>query len=133
MCYRRSRGQNRIKPFVAWLDAQPRLSIWTTSVTVFELRVGVAIMPVGRRRVAMTAIADRIIDTIIEGRILPFDVPAAEASATLAAERRQLGRPGELRDTMIAGVAIAHRTTLATRNIRHFIDLPIPVVNPWAA
>jgi len=37
-----------------------------------------------------------------------------------------------LRDTMIAGIAIAHRATLATRNIRDFENLPVPVVNPWA-
>ena len=48
------------------------------------------------------------------------------------ARRRQRGRPGELRDTMIAGIAIARRATLATRNTRHFADLPVPVVNPWA-
>jgi predicted nucleic acid-binding protein len=49
------------------------------------------------------------------------------------AERRQAGRPAELRDTMIAGIAIARHATLATRNTRHFADLPVAVVNPWAA
>ena len=117
---------------VVWLDAQPRLSLWTTSVTVFELRLGVAIMPQGRRRDLMTTIADRIVSEIIEDRILPFDAPAAEAAATLSAARRLLGIPGELRDTMIAGIAIAHHATLATRNTRHFADLPITVVDPWA-
>jgi predicted nucleic acid-binding protein len=52
-------------------------------------------------------------------------------SAKLAGIRRRTGRPGELRDTMIAGIAIARRATLATRNIRHFDDLSVPVVNPW--
>jgi hypothetical protein len=33
---------------------------------------------------------------------------------------------------MIAGIAIARRATLATRNTRHFADLPVSVVNPWA-
>jgi predicted nucleic acid-binding protein len=117
---------------LTWLDAQPRSSIWTTSVTLFELRVGIATMPDGRRRATLEAIADRIIGEIIEFRILPFDAPAAEASAALTAVRRQRGRPGELRDTMIAGIAIARRATLATRNIRHFADLPVAVINPWA-
>jgi len=48
------------------------------------------------------------------------------------AGRRQAGRPVELRDTMIAGIAIARHATLATRNMRHFADLPIAVVDPWA-
>ena len=117
---------------LTWLDAQPRSSIWTTSVTLFELRVGIATMPDGHRRATLEAIADRIIGEIIEIRILPFDAPAAEASAALTAVRRQRGRPGELRDTMIAGIAIARRATLATRNTRRFADLPVAVINPWA-
>jgi predicted nucleic acid-binding protein len=90
-------------------------------------------MPEGRRRALVDDRANRIIAEIIEGRILPFDATAAEASAILAASRRRQGRPGELRDTMIAGIAIAHRATLATRNTRHFDDLQVPVVNPWTA
>jgi len=117
---------------VTWLDTQPRSSIWTTSVTLFELRVGIAVMPDGRRRATLEGMADRIIGEILERRILPFDAAAAEASAALAALRRRQGTPGELRDTMIAGIAIARRATLATRNTRHFADLPVPVVNPWA-
>jgi len=37
----------------------------------------------------------------------------------------------ELRDTMIAGIALAHHATLATRNTAHFQDMSVPVVNPW--
>jgi predicted nucleic acid-binding protein len=36
-----------------------------------------------------------------------------------------------MRDTFIAGIAVAHGATLATRNTKHFEDLPMPVVNPW--
>ena len=45
--------------------------------------------------------------------------------------RKMAGRPVELRDTMIAGIALAQPATLATRNVRHFADLDVPVVNPW--
>jgi len=34
---------------------------------------------------------------------------------------------------MIAGIAVVAEATLATRNVRHFADLPIAVVNPWSA
>lgn len=39
----------------------------------------------------------------------------------------------DMRDTQIAGIAVARRATLATRNVRHFADLQVPVVDPWAA
>ena len=39
----------------------------------------------------------------------------------------------ELRDTMVAGIVSARHATLATRNLFHFKDLSVPVVNPWLA
>lgn len=35
-----------------------------------------------------------------------------------------------MRDTFIAGVALARRAVLATRNTRHFDDLRVTVVDP---
>jgi predicted nucleic acid-binding protein len=32
---------------------------------------------------------------------------------------------------MVAGIALGHRATIATRNVRDFADLHVPVVNPW--
>lgn len=117
---------------IDWLDRQPSQSIWTSSITVFELLLGIEITPAGRRRVFLQTAYNGLMDKIIEQRVLPFDAGAAAAAAVLSAVRRSDGRPQELRDTMIAGIAIARRATLATRNIRHFADLPVTVVNPWA-
>jgi len=38
-----------------------------------------------------------------------------------------------MRDTQIAGIVIARRAEFATRNIRHFSDLNVDVINPWGA
>ena len=38
---------------IAWLDQQPRTSVWTTSVTILELRFGLQILAAGRRRVLL--------------------------------------------------------------------------------
>jgi toxin FitB len=116
-----------------WLDCQPRQSIWTTSITLLEIRFGVAIMNLGRQGRRLERDIEEVLHSKLEDRIVPFDTPAAEATAALMADRRRSGRTGELRDAMIAGTAIARRATLATRNVRHFADLPIPVVDPWAA
>ena len=116
---------------VGWLDQQSRFSVWSTSITVLEIRFGIALLPFGARRTQLERAFERTVEEKIEERIVPFDTIAAEATAILMAERRQRGSPGELRDTMIAGIAIARRATLATRNGRHFADLPVSVVNPW--
>jgi toxin FitB len=114
---------------VAWLDDQPAESVWITSITLFETRLGLALLPTGRRRQTLEAAFARLLKEDLENRVLDFD----SAAATIAAERQKAGRPVDMRDTQIAGIALARRATLATRNVRHFRDLKVPVVDPWAA
>lgn len=116
-----------------WLDGQPSQSVWTTSVTVFEIEFGIAVLPRGRRRTALEAGFTRLVEDALENRILPFDRAAAIAAARLAAERRAGGRPVDIRDTQIAGIAIAHRAVVATRNVRHFHGMGMAVIDPWRA
>jgi predicted nucleic acid-binding protein len=126
----------RINPdpsVMVWLNRQPSLSVWTTSISILEVRLGLEAMPAGKRRAHLTDSFERWLSQAIEGRVAPYDEYAARRSASLAAERQRLGRSGELRDTMIAGIVLATRATLATRNIRHFEDIAASVVNPWDA
>ncbi len=114
-----------------WLDRQPEFSIWTTSITLMEIRFGLESMPPGRRREQMTQAVEAVLKEEIEERYLFFDIAAARQAAELMALRKRKGRPVQLRDTMIAGIALASHATLATRNVRDFEDLSVPVVNPW--
>jgi predicted nucleic acid-binding protein len=120
-------------PVVAWLDRQPAESVWITSITLFEARLGLALLPTGRRRKALEAAFAQLLAEDLENRVLDFDSTAATEAASLAAERQRAGRPVEMRDTQIAGIVLARRATLATRNVRHFRDFNVPVVDPWNA
>ena len=115
-----------------WLDRQPAESIWITSITLFETRFGLALLPVSRRRQALEFAFNDLLTEDLENRVLDFDSAAATAAAELAATRQKSGRPVDMRDTQIAGIVLARRGTLATRNIRHFADLKISIVDPWA-
>jgi len=121
------------KAVLDWLDQQPRNSIYTTSVTILEIRLGLQILPAGKRRSQLTAAFDRLLAEELAGRIAPFDAIAAQHAADLMSARRKRGRPVELRDTIIAGIVMANRATLATRNTQHFADIPVPVIDPWSA
>jgi predicted nucleic acid-binding protein len=120
-------------PVVAWLDRQPAESVWITSITLFEVRLGLALLPQGRRRRAIEAAFTRLLEDDLEHRVLDFDAAAATPAASLAADRQRAGRPADMRDTQIAGIALARHAMLATRNVRHFADLKVPVVDPWTA
>lgn len=118
---------------VEWLDRQPAESVWITSITVFEAGLGLALIASGRRRQRLDAAFDHLLNEDLENRVLDFDRAAATEAASLAATRQKNGRPVDMHDTQIAGIALARRATLATRNVRHFEDLKILIVDPWTA
>src|SRR5271169_6024997 len=96
---------------IRWLDKQPRSSIWTTSITVLEVRFGLQIMASGRRRSALIQAFEAVLDRIGD-RVVPFDTAAAEQASDLMASRHKRGHPGDLRDTMIAGIVLAQHAAL---------------------
>ena len=116
---------------VAWLDEQPAESVWLNSITLFEARYGLALLASGQRRSLLQERFEALLQDDLQNRVLPFDANAALQAAQLAADRKARGCPVDMRDTFIAGIALARRATLATRNVRHFDDLSVPVVNPW--
>ncbi|MDO9010537.1 MAG: type II toxin-antitoxin system VapC family toxin [Gallionella sp.] len=116
---------------VAWLDELPAESIWITSITLFEARYGIALLTHGQRKADLQERFEQLLQEDLENRVLLFDANAADQSAELAAQRKERGRPVDMRDTFIAGIALAKRATLATRNHRHFDDLTVTVINPW--
>lgn len=124
--------QHRPDRIVArWLDEQPAESIWTTSITVFEIRAGIELLERERRRKRLEQVFSELLADDLDGRVQPFDQSAALAAGVIAAARQSTGRAVEIRDVQIAGIAAARRATLATRNTRHFSDLGIDLINPW--
>jgi len=118
---------------LSWLNAVEPSRIWITAISVLESRSGVLRLPEGRRKSAMNASLNALLDGVVSGRILPFDAAAAESAAIIATRRIASGLNIDTLDTQIAGICLSRQATLATRNIRHFRDLDIPLVNPWAA
>ncbi|HWE56951.1 MAG TPA: PIN domain-containing protein [Acidimicrobiales bacterium] len=116
---------------VEWLDGQPAESIWTTAVTVFEIRTGIDLLAASRRRRRLESAFDRLITEKLDGRVLSFDTAAADAAGALAARQQQAGGTVEIRDAQIAGIALARKATVATGNVRHFKDLGVRLVDPW--
>lgn len=116
---------------VAWLDAQPPESIWTTSITIFEIFFGIETLPNGRRQTAIRSAFEAALQSELEGRVLNFDQSSASESAMISASLHRIGRPVDVRDVQIAGIVSARHATLATRNTKHFADAGVSLVDPW--
>jgi toxin FitB len=117
---------------VGWLNS--RFSeCAVSSVSVFEINVGIASMPRGRD--ALQTSVSRIFRRF-GPRKYAFDTAAAHAAAKLLelARARGLGLH-QLRqkfaDLQIAGIAAAYGLGLATRNVADFEGVGLTLIDPW--
>ena len=114
-----------------WIDSQPLETLYLSTVTVAELRFGVASLPSGRRRSLLNENLERRILPRFAGRILPFDLPATEAYALLMAQARRDGIAVSASDGYIAAIATANGMAVATRDRTPFEAAGLRVIDPW--
>lgn len=115
----------------AWAVATDS-QLFLTTLTIAEIRYGIARLPDGARKQNITSAADRILTTFSH-RIVPFDLAAANSYGDLVARCGAQGRPISVFDTQIAAVCQAHSASLATHNVKDFEATGIAVIDPWKA
>ena len=114
-----------------WLALQDGATVYFTAVGEAELRHGVAMLPAGRRRAALSKAIEGLLEEDLRNRVLSFDRAAACAYADIAADRRVTGRPISQFDCQIAAIARANHAAVATRNVGDFAGCGIQVIDPW--
>lgn len=97
---------------------------------MYETQYGLGLLPAGRRRNQFRALRSDIL-AAFEGRILSLDQLAAELAAEFRARAGRNGRPIDVGDALMAGIARANDMAMATRNVRDFALLGMNVINPW--
>jgi plasmid stability protein len=117
---------------VDWVRAQAPQTLVTTSISVAEIRYGVARLPTGRRRDLLGAAADEVFATIADA-VLAFDADAARIYADVVVERERAGSPISGFDAQIAAVCRSIGAAIATRNTDDFRDLSLEIVDPWTS
>jgi predicted nucleic acid-binding protein len=123
----------RAEPALAvltWLQQNSGDSMYTTTVTVAEIRYGIARLPEGRRRESLHQAANEIF-AAFPRQVLPFDLAAANAYADVVTVRESLGNPIDGFDAQIAAICRSQAAALATRNTKDFTNTGISVVDPW--
>lgn len=115
-----------------WVRARDKRELCTTTITLAEIRYGIARLPEGRRKQVLLDAADDIFRSFSK-QVLPIDEDAAEHYAIIASTRERAGKPIPGFDALIAAVCRSHSAALATRNGSHFDATGIEVVDPWAA
>ena len=115
-----------------WSKAQPQSALFTTVISQAEVFYGVEVRPESKRRQQLREAAQLLFSRVMAGRVLAFDVAAAEEFSRVAAHRRKMGRPISHPDAQIAAIARREDATLATRDVHDFESCGIRLINPWA-
>lgn len=117
----------------AWMRRQAVGDVFVTTISEAEMRFGIERMPQGRKRELLDAQITALFDSDFRGRVLTFDSPAAHAYGEIVARVKRRGRDMEPLEAQIAAIAYVHGALLATRNIHHFEDCGLDLIDPWAA
>jgi len=126
----------RAKPHpavLAWVVAQSRTALYTTSINQTEILYGIAMLPAGRRRIALAAAAEAMFAEDLAGRVLLYDGAAAVRYAEIVVARRLAGNPIEAFDALIAATALTAGAGVATRDIGGFDGCGLTLIDPWAS
>lgn len=113
-----------------WVRGVSAAMVYTTSVTLAEVRFGMARLPAGRRRALLADTADDIFVAFTD-RVLPFDAAAAVHYADVVVEREHAGAPIAGFDAQIAAICRSRGAALATRNTVDFSRLGLALIDPW--
>jgi predicted nucleic acid-binding protein len=115
----------------AWIQRH-QSEIYTSAVSIGELKRGIARMPSGSRRTQMERWLEGLL-VRMNGRILAYTSRVAETWGELTAQLEHRGHKMPLADSLIAAIAKRHNLTIATRNTTHFTRAGLRVVNPFVS
>ncbi len=116
-----------------WFAAQgPQTRFVISAITQAEVLLGIALLPAGKKRAAVTQAAQAMFEQEFQGLNLAFDEHVAAGYAAIVAGRSRKGLPMPVEDAQIAAIATHHRVPLATRNTKDFAQVPgLVLINPW--
>ena len=116
---------------LTWIDAQIIETLYLSTISLAELRFGIAALTPGKRRDTLHTSLEQRILPLFAGRILPFDAAASEAYSVLRARARTQGKAIAPADGYIAATATSHGLIVATRDTGPFEAAGLTVINPW--
>jgi predicted nucleic acid-binding protein len=117
---------------VRWIESTPEPLQYLSVLTLAEVEKGILLLEEGKRRQEIQQWFDRDLPARFAGRILTIDQHVASVWARFIAPLLKQGRPLPAIDSLLMATALAHHLTFVTRNVKHFLGLQLPILNPWS-
>ena len=115
-----------------WLKTTAEESLFASVLTFAEIRRGIELLPVGKRRTQLEQWQDDLVMSF-EMRLFPVTKAIADRWAVLSAQTQRKGITLANIDGLIAATALEHDMTLVTRNVKDFSGVEVTLLNPWEA
>ena len=111
-----------------WLKVTPEETLFASVLTFAEIRRGIELLPVGKRRTQLEEWQDDL-QISFAARLLPVTKSIGDRWAVLSAQVQRRGTPLAIMDGLIAATALEHDLTVVTRNVKDFAGLGVPILN----
>ena len=119
----------RNRHVTAWLENVDDLDLATSALVVREMWDGLVALKRDHRKAGRVAEVERGLARVLDA----FDTRIIAVDRQIATEWAQL-LPGHSKRSMIVGIAATSRVrglTLVTRNMKDFVGLGVPILDPF--
>jgi toxin FitB len=120
------------EPRVQQWEKANATELWLPTIVIGELLSGAHLLPEGRRKQNFLDGYSKLID-LHQDRIVPFDLESARQYGVVLGYLESNGRNPTTADCQLAAIALSRGMSLATRNVKDFLDLGLTLINPWDA
>jgi hypothetical protein len=114
-----------------WLHQQTLTDLFISSVAITEVMYGLNRLPEGKRKQNLLLQFQQLLNQAFKQRILNFGYDEAMVSAQLRTLRAEQGNELHFADAQIAAIAHVRSFSVATRNIKDFLDCGVKLINPF--
>ncbi len=114
-----------------WFEQADSDALFTSVITLGELRIGIEDLPPGKRRSDLETWLTTGLPEWFAANLLPITSDIVRHWARLTIQAKHQGMTLGTADGLIAATALQHELTLLTRNVSDFAGLGVTLLNPW--
>jgi toxin FitB len=117
---------------IGFIAAQPGEMLFVTDITLAEIAYGIEQLSDAARRTDLRLWLERNLRPLFAGRILSITEEVIVRWKTMVVEGQRRGHTSGQPDLFIAAIAALQDLTVASRDVREFVEANVAVFDPWA-